>query len=122
VHLEASTKPHIHQNFEIFWTNIASTMVYPNFKNGPKIRLRPLGVKSKLEILSFMCKFFGGLQFTSFLEHKLVLFNQKILGEVFPLCQKFVIFLRKKLIIYEEFVIFLSKKLLLLLFFNIMLF
>jgi hypothetical protein len=22
VHLEASTKPHIHQKFEIFWTNI----------------------------------------------------------------------------------------------------
>jgi hypothetical protein len=25
VHLEASTKPHVHQKFEIFWTNIAST-------------------------------------------------------------------------------------------------
>jgi hypothetical protein len=32
VHLEASTKPHVHQKFEIFWTNIASTMTCPNFK------------------------------------------------------------------------------------------
>jgi hypothetical protein len=45
VHLEASTKPHVHQKFEIFWTNIASTMAYPNFKNGPKKGLGPLGVK-----------------------------------------------------------------------------
>jgi hypothetical protein len=47
VHLEASTKPHVHRKFEIFWTNIASTMTYPNFKNGPKIGLLPLGVKEK---------------------------------------------------------------------------
>jgi hypothetical protein len=26
VRLEASTKPHVHQKFEIFWTNIASTI------------------------------------------------------------------------------------------------
>jgi hypothetical protein len=26
VHLEASTKPHVHQKFEISWTNIALTM------------------------------------------------------------------------------------------------
>jgi hypothetical protein len=32
VHLEASTKPHVHQKFDIFWTNIASTMACPNFK------------------------------------------------------------------------------------------
>jgi hypothetical protein len=32
VGLEASTKPHVHQKFEIFWTNIASTMACPNFK------------------------------------------------------------------------------------------
>jgi hypothetical protein len=43
--LEASTKPHFHRKFEIFWTNIASTMAYPNFKNGPKKGLGPLGVK-----------------------------------------------------------------------------
>jgi hypothetical protein len=42
--LEASTKPHVHQKFEIFWTNIASTMACPNFKNGPKNGLGPLGV------------------------------------------------------------------------------
>jgi hypothetical protein len=36
VHLEASTKPHVHQKFEIFWTNIASTMACPDSKNGPK--------------------------------------------------------------------------------------
>jgi hypothetical protein len=44
VHLEASTKSHVHQKFEIFWTNIASTMVCLNFKNGPKNGLGPLGV------------------------------------------------------------------------------
>jgi hypothetical protein len=45
VHLEASTKPHFQQKFAIFWTNIASTMVCPNFKNGPKYGLGHLGVK-----------------------------------------------------------------------------
>jgi hypothetical protein len=45
VHHEASTKPHVHKKIEIFWKNIASTMAYPNFKNGPKNGLRPLGVK-----------------------------------------------------------------------------
>jgi hypothetical protein len=44
VRLEASTKPHVHRKFEIFWTNIASTMACPNFKNGPKKGLGPLGV------------------------------------------------------------------------------
>jgi hypothetical protein len=47
---EASTKPHVHQKFEILWTNIASTMACPNFKNGPKTRLRPLGVKPLLHL------------------------------------------------------------------------
>jgi hypothetical protein len=46
VRLEASTKPHVHRKFEIFWTNIASTMACPNFKNGPKNGLGPLGVKN----------------------------------------------------------------------------
>jgi hypothetical protein len=50
VHLKASTKPHVHQKFEIFWTNIASTMACPNFQNGPKNGLRPLGV-NKVSIL-----------------------------------------------------------------------
>jgi hypothetical protein len=45
VRLEASTKPHVHQKFEIFWTNIASTMACPMSKNRPKKGLRPLGVK-----------------------------------------------------------------------------
>jgi hypothetical protein len=45
VRLEASTKPHVHQKFKIFWTNIASTMACPNPKNGPKNGLRPLRVK-----------------------------------------------------------------------------
>jgi hypothetical protein len=43
--LEASTKPHVHRKFEIFWTNIASTMTCPNIKNKPKNGLRPLGVR-----------------------------------------------------------------------------
>jgi hypothetical protein len=34
----------IHQLFEIFWINIASTMTCPNFKNGPKNELHLLGV------------------------------------------------------------------------------
>jgi hypothetical protein len=45
VRLEASTKPHVHRKVENFGTNIASTMACPNFKNGPKTALRPLGVK-----------------------------------------------------------------------------
>jgi hypothetical protein len=44
VRLEASTYPHVHRKFEIFWKNIASTMACPNFKNGPKNGLGPLGV------------------------------------------------------------------------------
>jgi hypothetical protein len=44
VHLEASTKPHVHRKFEILWTNIISTMAFPNFKNGPQNGLRCLGV------------------------------------------------------------------------------
>jgi hypothetical protein len=48
VRLKASTKPHVHRKFEIFWTYIASTMAYPNFKNGPKNGLGPLGVNTKL--------------------------------------------------------------------------
>jgi hypothetical protein len=48
VRLEASIKPNVHQKFEIFWTNIASTMACPNLKNGPKNGLRPLGVKGFL--------------------------------------------------------------------------
>jgi hypothetical protein len=32
------------KKIEIFWTNIASTMAYPNFKNRPKNGLCPLGV------------------------------------------------------------------------------
>jgi hypothetical protein len=43
--LQASTKPHVHQKFDIFWTNIASTMACPNSKNGPKNELHPLGIK-----------------------------------------------------------------------------
>jgi hypothetical protein len=48
VRLEASTKPHVYQKVEIFWTNIASTMACPNFKNGPKTGLRPLGVNEAI--------------------------------------------------------------------------
>jgi hypothetical protein len=41
--LEVSTKPHVHQKFEIFWTSIAFTMACSNFKNGPKNVPRFLG-------------------------------------------------------------------------------
>jgi hypothetical protein len=53
VRLEASTKPHVHRKFEIFWTNIASTMACPNFKNGPKNGLGPLGVNNVLPNLKY---------------------------------------------------------------------
>jgi hypothetical protein len=52
VHLEVSTEPYVHQKFEIFWINIASTMACPNCRNGPKNRLRPLGVNSQIGISS----------------------------------------------------------------------
>jgi hypothetical protein len=48
VRLEASTKPHVRQKFEIFCTNIASTMACPNSKNGPKNGLCPLGVNEEI--------------------------------------------------------------------------
>jgi hypothetical protein len=39
------------KNLRIFWTNITFTMACPNFKNGPKNGLRPLGVKHNLTLL-----------------------------------------------------------------------
>jgi hypothetical protein len=56
VHLEASTKPHVHKKIEIFWTNIAFTMACPMSKNGPKKGLRPLGVNKKKKSLSIWMK------------------------------------------------------------------
>jgi hypothetical protein len=53
VHPEASIKPQVHQKFEIFLSNMASAMACPNFKNGPKNGLRPLGVK--IEIFVKIC-------------------------------------------------------------------
>jgi hypothetical protein len=53
MHLEASSKPHVHRKFEIFWTNITSTMACPNFKNGPKNGLRCLGVKTTIYYWEF---------------------------------------------------------------------
>jgi hypothetical protein len=53
VRLEASTKQHLHRKFQIFWTNIASTMACPNFKNGPKTGLRSLGVN--ISLVNSMC-------------------------------------------------------------------
>jgi hypothetical protein len=44
VRLEVDTKLHVHQKFENFWTNITSTMTYPNFQNRPKNGLHLLGV------------------------------------------------------------------------------
>jgi hypothetical protein len=54
VRLEGSTKPHVHRKYEIFWTNIASTMACPNFKNGPKNSLGPLGVKASFMPLTLV--------------------------------------------------------------------
>jgi hypothetical protein len=49
VHLETSTKPHVHRKFKIFWTNIASTMACPNFKKAWKMASSPLGVNWPLK-------------------------------------------------------------------------
>jgi hypothetical protein len=49
--LKASTEPHVHRKFEIFWTSIASTMACPNFKKGPKNVLHPLGFNDRTEAL-----------------------------------------------------------------------
>jgi hypothetical protein len=32
------------KNLRVLWTNIVSTIAFPNFKNGQKNGLRPLGV------------------------------------------------------------------------------
>ena len=66
MHLEASIKPHVCQKFEIFWTNNASTMACPNFKNGLKNGLKnelcPLGIKEKKELgPSNVLKLSGGI-------------------------------------------------------------
>jgi hypothetical protein len=44
VHLQAHTRPHVHQKVEIFGTSIASTMACQNFKNGETSGLGPLWV------------------------------------------------------------------------------
>jgi hypothetical protein len=36
VYVEASIKPLVHQKFEIFWTNIASTMACPKLQKWAK--------------------------------------------------------------------------------------
>jgi hypothetical protein len=46
-YIQCSTKPFVDQKFEFLWTNIASTMACPNFKNGRKNGRKnglPLGV------------------------------------------------------------------------------
>jgi hypothetical protein len=45
VHLEASTKPPIHNLIHEFLINMAFTMACPNFKKGMKMAFGPLGVK-----------------------------------------------------------------------------
>jgi hypothetical protein len=47
VHLEASTKPHVHSLIREFLINMAFTMACPNFKKGLKMVFGPLGVKVK---------------------------------------------------------------------------
>jgi hypothetical protein len=45
VHLEASTKPPIHNLYHEFLINMAFTMACPNFKKGLKMAFGPLGVR-----------------------------------------------------------------------------
>jgi hypothetical protein len=49
VHLEASTKPHVHKKIREFLINMAFTMAYPNFKKGMNMDFGPLGVNSDLD-------------------------------------------------------------------------
>jgi hypothetical protein len=44
VHLEVSTKPHIHNLIHEFFINMAFTMACPNFKKDLKMVSGPLGV------------------------------------------------------------------------------
>jgi hypothetical protein len=46
VHLEASTKPHVHNLIHKVFINMAFTMVCPNFNKGLKMVSGPLGVKA----------------------------------------------------------------------------
>jgi hypothetical protein len=69
VRLEGSTKPQDHRKYEIFWTNIASTMACPDFKNGPKNGLGPLGVNLENSFY-FFDQF---LQFLTYLEESISL-------------------------------------------------
>jgi hypothetical protein len=48
VRLEASIEPHVHQKFDIFWINIASTMTCLNFKKAWKMAYSPLRVNSSI--------------------------------------------------------------------------
>jgi hypothetical protein len=43
VHLEASTKPPIHNLIHEFFINVVFTMACPNFKKGLKMAFGPLG-------------------------------------------------------------------------------
>jgi hypothetical protein len=52
VHLEASTKPHVHNLIHEFLINMAFTMAYPNFKKGLKMVYGPLGVKVAIQVLN----------------------------------------------------------------------
>jgi hypothetical protein len=48
VHLEAGTKPPIHNLIHEFLINMAFTMACPNFKKGLKMAFGPLGVNENL--------------------------------------------------------------------------
>jgi hypothetical protein len=50
LHLEASTKPHIHNLIHEFLINMAFTMACPNFKKGLKMVFGPLGVNICISI------------------------------------------------------------------------
>jgi hypothetical protein len=45
VHLEVSTKPHVHNLIHDFLINMAFIMACPSFKKGLKMVSGPLGVK-----------------------------------------------------------------------------
>jgi hypothetical protein len=68
VHLEASTKPHVHNLIHEFLINMAFTMACPNFKKGLKMVSGPLGVNSKLQHYG-PCKISWKKSKTSRLDH-----------------------------------------------------
>jgi hypothetical protein len=51
MHLEASTKLHVHKKIHEFLIDMAFTMAYPNFKTSLKMAFGPLGINIEVHII-----------------------------------------------------------------------